>query len=195
MINTDQKRPPLRAARPLTRSALFMVLGIAVACGRTGGDGRPLPQRAGGSWKYPVQLGDHRSKIHELLGAPTRATEELEEYPGSGITAWFDAEGRVAKFNFTGSAGAPEMYPIAPLASIPSEREVVFGLTTRLDEAAFRRILGAPAKESVAGDLRCVWRRDGYVVDASFLRSRGRGLDGKTYEKGTLLWFEVSHGL
>lgn len=149
------------------------------------------------SWQYPVRLGDTRTRVHELLSNPSRTTPALEEHPTSGITVWFDGDGRVSKLNFDGEATA--IYSSASFDRISSDRPLVFGLTSHTDEAGFRRILGVPLKETPERrasirELRLVWKRDGYVVDALFLATERSHLD-KTYKKGSLLWVEVYRGL
>jgi hypothetical protein len=149
------------------------------------------------SWQYPVRLGDLREKVHNLLGATSRTTTELEEYPESGLTVWFDRESRVTKLYFAGEAGT--VYASASFDPIISKQQIIFGLTAHTDEAGFKRVLGGPTRESherstSVRELRCVWKKDGYVVDALFLAAE-RNHGGKTLAKGTLLWFEVFRGL
>ncbi len=91
-----------------------------------------------------------------------------------------------------GSAGVSHMFADDDSPFDPMARAVVFGLTPRLDESAFRARLGVPTTEGGTGDLRCAWKRSGYRVEAVFMRDTGLGLDGLVYEKGTLLWFEVT---
>ena len=156
------------------------------------------PQEIGSdSWQYPVRFGDTRARVHELLSNASRMTPELEEYPTSGITVWFDGDGRVRKFNFAGEATA--IYSAPWFDPIPSNHQLVFGLTSHTDEAGFRRILGVPLRETQVRrtsirELRCIWRREGYVVDALFLVTP-RSHEEKTYRKGSLLWVEVYRGL
>lgn len=150
-----------------------------------------------GSWQYPVRLGDMRERVHKLLGPASRTTPELEEYATSGVTVWFDKESHVTKLNFAGRASA--VYATASFDPIISDHQVLFGLTGYTDEAGFRRVLGSPAKESQerstrAREQRCVWKKDGYVVDALFLTAE-RNHEGKTFPKGTLVWFEVVRAL
>lgn len=183
-------------------SLLRVLLAISIAQTLLAGcaDGRMDPSSSeaisAGSWQYPIRLGDPRARVHELLGAATRTTAALEEYPASGVTAWFDSKGRVTKLNFAGGASA--VYSTASFEPIISNHPVLFGLTGLTDEAGFRRVLGVPAKESQerrtsVTELRCVWKKDGYVV-ALFLVAE-RSYEGHTYSKGSLLWFEVSRGL
>ena len=149
------------------------------------------------SWQYPVRLGDQRERVHKLLGAVGRTTPELEEYPESGVTVWFDSENRVTKINLAGEACA--VYATASFDPIISKQQILFGLTGHTNEVGFRRILGVPERETrerstSVRELRCVWKKDGYVVDALFLDAE-RNHEGKTFPKGTLLWFEVFRGL
>jgi hypothetical protein len=150
-----------------------------------------------GSWQYSVRLGDMREQVHKLLGPASRTTPMLEEYAPSGVTAWFDNENRVTKLNFAGRASA--VYATASFGPIISDRQVLFGLTGYTDEAGFRRVLGVPVKESQersasVGELRCIWKKDGYVVDALFLAAE-RNYKGKIFSKGTLVWFDVFRAL
>jgi hypothetical protein len=176
---------------------VLIVLGLFVEYG----DGRTViagsEAISSDSWQYPVRLGDLRERVHKLLGGTSRTTPDLEEYPESGVTVWFDREGRVTKLNFAGEACA--VYASASFAPIISKQQILFGLTARTDEAEFRRVLGGPARESYerstsVKELRCVWKKGGYVVDALFLVAE-RNHEGKTFPKGTLLWFEVFRGL
>jgi len=149
------------------------------------------------SWQYPVRLGDLRVGVHKFLGAASRVTPELEEYPESGVTVWFDREGRVTKLNFTGEAGV--VYATASFSPVISNQQVLFGLTAHTNETEFRRIFGIPVKESYerstrVRELRCIWKKEGYVVDALFVAAE-RSHEGKIFSKGTLLWFEVFLGL
>jgi N-6 DNA Methylase. len=66
-------------------------------------------------------------------------------------------------------------------------------------ETDFRRILGTPAKEqqeraSISRELHCLWKTDSLLINALFLVAP-RTHEGKTYGKGSLLWFEVSRSL
>jgi len=170
--------------------AMFIALVLLAGCG--GGQ-----RERADTWQYPVRLGDSRARVHELLGAASRSTLDLEEYPASGVTVWFDTENRVTKPNFAGEASA--VYASASFDPIISEQQLLFGLTGHTDEAGFKRVLGVPARESQersasVRELRCVWKKDGYLVDALFLVAK-RNHEGKTFPKGTLLWFEVFRGL
>ena len=67
----------------------------------------------------------------------------------------------------------------------------------KVDEATVKQaMLGRETQERRTSirELRCVWRRDGYVVDALFLVAP-RSREEKTYKKGSLLWVEVYRGL
>ena len=124
------------------------------------------------SWTYPIRLGDARAKAHELLGNPTRSTEVLEEYPLSGITLWFDSEGRVSKVNLQGTASA--LYT-GGAVSLLSHRALAFGLTAHSRDGDFARILGMPVTEIQEGPSERRERSDacggksGYLIDATFL--------------------------
>ena len=114
------------------------------------------------SWTYPIRLGDARAKAHELLGNPTRSTEVLEEYPLSGITLWFDSEGRVSKVNLQGTASA--LYT-GGAVSLLSHRALAFGLTAHSRDGDFARILGMPVTEIQEGpserrEVRRLWRKE-----------------------------------
>lgn len=153
------------------------------------------------SWQYPLQFGDSRDKAHELLGNATRTTDLLEEYPMSGVTLWFDPEGRLAKLNFQGSGGSLYAGPKSMMGTywIPTNKPVLFGLTPSANEAEFARVLGAPVSENEAGtardrEVRRVWRKGGNVIDALFL-GVDRAADQATLLKGTLVWFEITRGL
>ena len=146
-----------------------------------------------GAWAYPIQFHESRSKVHDLMGLPARATPDLEEYPSSGVTVWFNPEGGVAKLNFAGIAS--RLYS-GSLEPIVSDRVIVFGLTARAAEATFHHVLGpcmtqSDERSTAISERRCVWRKDGYLVDALFLAT-DRIHEGTTFPKGTLLWFEVS---
>jgi hypothetical protein len=120
-------------------------------------------------------------------------TPVLEEYPASGVTVWFNPEGKVAKLNFAGAAislysGSKEI--------IVSDRRIVFGLTAHAAETTFHRALGPctiqrEERSAAIRERRCIWRKDGYFIDALFLatdRTYGRTM----LPRGTLVWFEVS---
>ena len=132
-----------------------------------------------------------------MLGTAGRTTAVLEEYPTSGVTVWFNPEGKVVKFNFAGTASP--LYSTPSFDPIVSDRHVVFDLSGNADEGSFRRVLGTPTRQSEerstgVRELRCLWKRDGYLVDALFLATERR-LEGRTFPKGCLLWFEVSRAL
>jgi hypothetical protein len=182
----------------------FVMVGLAIvfvsaACTSGGPDHTAAPVET--SWQYPLQFGDSRAKAHELLGNATRSTDLLEEYPMSGVTLWFDREGRVAKFNFQGSGGSLYAGPKSMTGTywIPTTRPVVFDLTAAANDVEFARVLGAPVSENEAGtakdrEVRRVWRKGGYVIDALFLGADRVG-DQATLVKGTLVWFEIARGL
>lgn len=187
------------SGRLLTR--VLVVASIALGLFVGYGDGRMAlagsETISSDSWQYPVRLGDLREGVHRLLGAASRIMPELEEYPESGVTVWFDRESRVTKLNFAGEACA--VYASASFDPIISKQQIVFGLTGYTDEAGFRRVLGVPDREShersmSVSELRCVWKKGGYVVDALFLVAE-RNHEGKTFSKGSLIWFEVVRGL
>ena len=182
---------------------LVRVLVLSVSVGFLLGcaDDRRAPsvvqEAASDPWQYPIKLGDTRARVHELLGAPSHTTAELEEYPPSGLTVWFDLGGRVTKLNFAGAASA--IYSGSSSTPIPSDRQLLFGLTSHTDEAGFRSILGTAARETQERstnrrELQCVWKKDGYVIEGLFLAAE-RTYEEKTYASGTLLWIEVYRGL
>lgn len=177
--------------------AVFIVLGFFVG----NDEGRKAlagPETVSSdSWQYPIRIGDLRERVHGLLGAASRVTPETEEYSESGVSVWFDREGRVTKLNFAGTAC--RIYASTSFDPIVSKQQIVFGLTGHTDEGGFRRALGTPDKEtyersSRVKELRCIWKKDGYVVDALFL-AKERNHSGKIFSKGSLLWFEIFRGL
>ena len=192
--------PRICLSRMGTSLALLIGLLLSIsAFSGCGGKASPSRDAAPDSWTYPIRLGDSRGEAHSVLGNPARVTKVLEEYPMSGVTLWFDPEGRVSKVGMHGEAGALYAEPSRFGDSwIPSERPLVFGLTPRANEVDFVRALGTPASQTEWGasrrrETRRVWRRDGYIVDAEFLAT-DRSAEGKTFSKGSLLAFEVSHG-
>ena len=119
----------------------------------------------------------------------------------SGVTLWFDPEGRVSKVGLQGAAGALYSGPLSTLGPnwIPSDQSLVFGLTAHSSDRDFARALGAPVSEIEGGsssrrEVRRVWRKSSYLLDATFLGS-DRSDSGKTFQNGTLLWVEVSRGV
>jgi hypothetical protein len=152
------------------------------------------------SWTYPIRLGDSRAKAHQLLGNPNRKTDVLEEFPLSGVTLWFDSESRISKVGLQGIASSLYVGPSSIGDNwIPSDRALLFGLNARSTDEEFSRILGTPVERTEAGratelEVRQVWRRDGYMIDATFL-AVARTKEEKTFPKGTLLWFSASRGL
>jgi hypothetical protein len=178
---------------------LFTILFLATSACRSIGSGGNANQ--GDSWTYPIHLGDSRAKAHQLLGNPIRTTDVLEEYPMSGVTLWFGAEGRISKVGLEGIASSLYTGPVSMIGDnwIPSDRAILFGLNARLTEEEFSRILGTPVDQNEAGrvtekEVRRVWRRDGYIIDATFL-AVARTKEDKMFPKGALLWFAVSRGL
>lgn len=179
----------------ISGSAALIAMAVLAACDLKRTD-QSASRESQNPWTYPLRLGGSRGKAHEVLGNATRTTEVLEEYPLSGVTLWFSPEGRVTKFNFHGAAGA--LYS-GGQNWIPSDPTVVFGLTAHSSDADFADRLGAPVTESEAGsaaarELRLIWKKDGYVIDALFLASDRHDL-GQTFPKGSLLWVEISPGL
>jgi hypothetical protein len=172
-------------------SSILTVLSLSVAA--CDSSAVLLGERESESWNYPIHLGDPISKVHSLLGIPSRTTEVLEEYPRSGVSVWFTPEGRVAKLNFQGQAGA--LY--APDNQWqPTGRIVLLGLSPRATEIDFRQALGTPEqttmeRSSAFRETHHSWRRNGYAVDGWFLATE-RTLGDIQFAKGTLLWFEVS---
>ena len=177
----------------------FAILLLAASACRSIGSGSKDNQ--GDSWTYPIRLGDLRAKAHQLLGNPNRTTDVLEEFPMSGVTLWFDAEGRISKVGLQGIASSLYTETSSMIGDnwIPTDRAILFGLNARLTNEEFSRILGTPVDQTEAGratekEVRRVWRRDGYMIDATFL-SVVRTKEDKTFPKGALLWFTVSRGL
>ena len=194
MIFISDRKPPLL----IGVSAVLIAMAVLSACELKKSD-RPTSGESGSSWTYPLRLGDSRGKAHEILGNATRTTEVLEEYPLSGVTLWFSPEGRATKFNFQGSSGL--LYS-GGQNWIPSDRTIVFGLTSRSTDADFLGRLGNPVSENEAGspgaagarEVRRIWRKGGYLIDALFLAS-DRSYVGQTLPKGSLVWVEISPGL
>ena len=108
-------------------STIAITLLLLPACGPKGREGSPVRTDSRNGWEYPIRLGDPHSKVHQFLGNAARTTEVLEEYPMSGVTTWFDLEGRLAKLNFHGKAGALYSGPNAMMAPnwIPSDRPLI----------------------------------------------------------------------
>ena len=184
----------MRAAVVTALAVSVFAAGFIFGACKPKGSGTAMRSDSGGAWPYPVRLGDSRAQVHGSLGNAARVTEVLEEYPLSGVTVWYNPEGRVAKLNFAGLACA-----VYSLESIPSDRQLMFGLTAHTDEAGFRQLLGNPVRESVAGaanakEARVVWRKDGYVIDALFLASE-RAYQSQALPLGRLVWFEISPGV
>jgi TonB family protein len=166
---------------------------------------RPVDTRPSADpWQYPIRLGDTRVQVHTLLSAATRSDSILEEYPASGVSLWFDSRDRVTKLNFIGPASGPYW---GAVEEMPSDRLLLFGLTARSDEHAFRQALGDPRelpRSGVCGrsDRHLIWKKSGYVVDGLFFLevhdpslSWKDCLPQKAYRPGTLVWFEVYRGL
>jgi hypothetical protein len=190
-------------------AAVLSLFILTLGCGKK-------VQEPSDRWEYPLHFGASRTTVHRLLGHAARTTEELEEYPMSGITIWLDWEHSLTKFRFQGKAGALFSGPDSIIGTnwIPSDKRFYSGLTAHSSEDDFKRVLGPPVREysgftlqNGARDLfekglsgtnkpetRLVWREAGFVIDALFLAS-GRTEGGKTFEKGSLLWCEVSKGL
>lgn len=194
--------------------SLSVLFWLSIACG-TSTDGPGGRRASDDSWDYAIRLGDSRAKVHKLLGNAARTTDALEEYPKSGVTVWFDSEGRASKLNF--GAEADQIY-VGASEWIPSDRQLMFGLSTRMNEDEFTRVLGTPVRvhehrvpptggasvPASAGpdkyftdwhnERRVIWRKLNYSIEARFLAS-DRADQGKTFAKGSLLDFEISPGL
>ena len=175
--------------------ALVGALSLAAACGGVPG-ARPGGQAEGtAAWEYPIHFGDPLAKVQGLLGEPEYVIGH-EVYPASGVEVWYGPEDRVTKLCFYGAAAAQES---SFRNMFPSDRRLMLGLTAHADEQAFRRALGAPQVEeksdtSIRSELHCVWKTRGLLVDAVFLAS-DRADPGRTFAKGTLMWFYVSPAL
>lgn len=126
---------------------IFFLLSFAFACQKGERSRDASPQQSYHSWQYPVKLGDTRAKVHNLLGNAVRATSQLEEHPLSGVTLWFDADDPVTKLTFVGEAIV--LYSPDPMDQIPSDRPVLRGLSPKMDDETFRRILGSPTKQAI----------------------------------------------
>jgi len=153
---------------------------------------------SGDGWRYPVKLGDTRERVSEVLSYPSRETPSMAEYPKAGVTAWFDQTGRVSKLAFLGEAS--RLYTSDPVGIFPIRPPigVVFTLTGESTEADFRKVLGNPATEAEVPargrERRRIWKSRGYVIEGLFL-VEAQSEAGKTYQPGTLVWFEVTRGL
>ena len=151
-------------------------------------------------WQYPIQLGDSRAKVHKLLGSATRTTPQLEEYPLSGVSISFDGMAKVIKLWFAGP-GCSVYSDNDGIQNnpLPTEHLIFFDLTGSTNEARFRQAFGVPQRESQEGsaakrELHCIWRYQGYLVDALFLFAE-RNQGDKIFAKGTLVWLEVSRAI
>lgn len=177
--------------------ALLPAVCLLVTCGKVPRPDSPSASYTRTAWEYPIHLGDTRSRVHELLGAPENpALEYKGVFPASGIEVWFGRDDRVTKLSFIGEAAA--LYRTSDL-QIPSARYLMLGLTAHSSEIDFRRALGPPVLEDLAGrpdatERHCAWKTKDLLIDAEFLAS-DRTEDGKTYGQGTLLWFYVSPAL
>ena len=185
---------PRRQSAPLF-ALLFVVIGHTLTLG-CAEKSRNSVERSS-SWDYPIELGDPHARVQELLGGPSHFSPELEDYPSSGLAIWFDHQRRVSKLMFYGAGST--LYALRAGEILVSPRAVLFGLTPRSDEEEFQRALGAPIttrpeRATAVGEWRSVWRKDGFVLDALFLRA-ARMKDKAAYPPGTLVWFEVYRGL
>jgi len=122
----------------------------------------------------------------------------MAEYPRAGVSVWFDHAGRVSKLAFLGEAS--RLYTSDPVGILPVGPPVgvMSTLTGESTEADFRKALGNPASEvevpARGRERRCIWKSRGYVIEGMFLVEAQREA-GKTYQPGTLVWFEVTKGL
>lgn len=182
------------------RLLLVFLISLSIAgCARESTD-NPLSTASGEAWQYAIRPGMSRLTVHQMLGegGATRRSDELEEYPLSGVTVWFGEGNRVTKVGFEGAASAIYTNP-GSADVIPSDQPLIFGLTGHSDAADFRKVLGIPTREVPEGptatkEMHCIWKRSGYVVDALFLKVE-RATPTQTYVAGSLLWFEVYRGL
>jgi hypothetical protein len=181
--------------------SMLMVLFIVMGCGEPKREHAETQQTTSESWQYPVRLGDSRAKVHELLGAASRSTDVLEEYPSSGVSVWYNEEGRLNKIWFAGEGcsiySGNDGIQRDPL---PTDHQIIFGITGHSKESGFREILGPPQKNEKEGhqEVRCIWRSQGYLIDALFLavdyqQDIGGRVSAK--EKGTLIWFEIARAI
>jgi hypothetical protein len=174
----------------------FLVV-VLLSCQRNPQPGANLPKSDTLDWSYPIHLGDDRSNVHKLLGPSSRVTSNLEEYPQSGLTVWYDQESHVSKLNFAGDAAA--VYGSTYSILIPSDKHILQTLTAKSDVSAFKKVFGEPKLESTERstsnqELRCIWREHGFLIDALFLNV-DRNVGAKVFKKGTLVWVEVSRAL
>jgi hypothetical protein len=152
------------------------------------------------TWEYPLRLGDTRTRVHERLGIPTRATEDLDEYYVLGISVWYDSKARIAEFAFAGAAVGIDLLYGHPYPDLwLSDRIILRGLTTQSDETAFRRALGEPGREETYTGLLqkkvrlrvCRWRIDDIEIRAQFVAQDERE-DREQVSAGTLVDLFVS---
>jgi hypothetical protein len=139
------------------------------------------------------------------LGGAERSDSILEEYPASGVTLWFDPDNRVTKLNFFGEAAGAYR---TSFEQTFSDQPLLFGLTARSDEAAFRKVFGEPRQEQSQGlpgrrERRLVWKKAGYVIDGLFFVEVYKSpyvckdpcdISTEVYRPGTLVWLDVYRG-
>jgi hypothetical protein len=178
--------------RKLSILAFFILGGLLVSC-----QYHPDQRIIRDHWQYPVKLGSQRITVHTLLGAPFRCAPDLEVYPPSGVSIWYDGDYRVTKLRFNGQAS---FFDIGDSTDyIPSNSQILQGLTPHYDLTAFKLTFGAPIIENAIqsklfSGSHCVWRGDGLVIVGQFLDST-QTYQGKQYHKGTLVWFDIFRGL
>ncbi len=184
---------------------LLLSVVLLIGCNDVGRDQAVDSDTPANPWQYPIRLGDSRLTVQELLGPPHYSEKPMrDEFPRSGVSAIFNAAGRVTLLSFGGEANyIQDLY-------IPSDRPVLFGLSGHSSEEDFRLALGSPVAESQEGagpqvqekdgryrfvmGVRLVWKKEGYIVEGLFVAEE-RGHRGNIYDKGTLDKFDVHRGL
>lgn len=180
---------------------------LAFICSCAGADRSSPSGSDSDGWQYGVSVGDDVSRVHALLGFAARAQDTgnglLEEYPLSGVSVWLDRDRRVVRLNFVGPAGAYRYS--RSFDWVVSDRELLFGVTAQMDESTFRSMLGTPIIDRIEGasvdvwlgrgavrERRCVWRKNGLVIDALFVSESEAFI---RHKKGSLIWLDLSRGL
>ncbi len=189
----------------LVSAWLGLSIVLLMGCTDVGRDQAVDSDSPANPWQYPIRLGYSRSTVQELLGPSHYSSKPMRgEFPRSGVSAIFNAAGRVTLLSFGGEANyIQDLY-------IPSDRPVLFGLSGHSSEEDFRLALGSPVAERQEGagpqvqkkdgryrtvrGVRLVWKKEGYIVEGLFVAEE-RGHRGNIYDKGTLSSFDVHRGL
>jgi hypothetical protein len=184
----------------MARNSISLVLAAALMAASVPACQQASPEsvsRSTATWQYPIRLGDTRARVNEFLTMPAIDDGGIhQEYPASGVAIFFDDTGHLAKISIYGPASKVIGMRIGGSEILPSNRPVVFGLAGTVNEATFRKVLGRPETETRGPrERRCVWNKDGYVIDAQFLAIQREDERGTLYSPGTLLWFDITRGL